>query len=157
MNPPIKDHGRGPPDHEGGLSNSLLLQLLNGMSAVEQRITRTETQNETILAGQARADESRATMHKRLNEIAENVAGQSAVIDAQGEALDALKPIVSMLKDAHIERTVIRRLLGKLMAAGRKGYVLGGGGAISAAVAWHQWDTLKAFVLRIVGAKVGGP
>jgi hypothetical protein len=156
---PAKDHGRAPPPEDGGsLSNSLLVQALAQLTEVATEVARNSAQNELLITGLRSADESRSKLHQRLNEIAENVAGQSVEIEKQSERLDVLDPIVTMLRDAHIERRVIRGIVGKLIAAGKKGYVLSGTGAIAGVgVAWHQWDAVRAFVLRLIGAKVGGP
>lgn len=156
MSPPIDDASRPAPD--GSLSNTLLVQALAQLTEVATEVARNSAQNDLLIRGLQAADESRGKLHQRLNEIAENVAGQSVEIEKQSERLDVLDPIVTMLRDAYIERRVIRGIVGKVLAAGKKTYVLSGTGALAGAgVAWHQWDTVRAFVARMIGAKIGTP
>lgn len=148
-------HGATPPA-ASSLSEQLLLQALNGLSLIEQRIVRTEAQNEAILASQEKADrrmdsaeESRGKMHQRINEMSINVAG----IESEVGELKALSPIVKMLSDAHLERKTVRRVVKNFC---KNGYVIAGGGITTVGAIWHQWDNIKSILLRLLGAKIGG-
>lgn len=153
---------------EGSLQNSLLLQCLAELSALgerlamtDQRIARTETQNDAIIEKQDRADirqdaadASRGEMHKRINEISVNVAGIEVEVEGQGKRLDALDPIVAGLKEAGLEQRVIRKVV---LAVLKNGYARAGGAALAGGVLLHQWEAVRDAVLRILGMKVGGP
>lgn len=142
-------HDHEPPPNES-LSNSLLLQALNRLDVIERQNSRNAAQNETIIRAQQHADQSRTDMHKRLNEISINVA----TIESEVGTLQELRPIVTMLRDAHIERSVIRKVLGTVA---RNGYARASGAVIAAGgAAWH-WDTLAGMVRRFFSLKVGGP
>lgn len=136
------------------LSTSLLLEVLNRLSMIERQNARSGTQNEIIIAAQAHAEQSRAATHARINEISVNVATLETSVGTLNEARDALDPIVQMLRDAYMEKKTVRRVIREFC---KNGYVLGGVAASAAGGAWLQWDNLRTVILRILGAKVGGP
>lgn len=136
------------------LSHSLLLEILNRQSVLEANVARTEQQNVLILDAHRSADQSRARIHTRIDEMSANVASLSADVNQQGERLEALDPVVQMLKDAHVERNTIRRVIKDFC---KNGYVIGGTAITVSGTVWHQWDVVRAAVLRLLGAKVGGP
>lgn len=135
------------------LAESLLLQVLTGQSVIEQRVARTEVQNETILTRLDHADTSRARLHTRVDEIAVNVSRLDAASDTQGERLDALAPIVDKLKEANIESNAVRKAI---VAVLKNPYARSAGAMIAGGTVISQWEWLIAALKRI-GAKFGGP
>lgn len=136
------------------LSESLLLEALNRLNVIERQNMRNATQNETIIAAQQRAEESRGTMHTRLNEISVNVAALEVHSEQQGKRLDVLDPIVTRLNESSIEGKAIRKAIAAVV---RNSYARAGGAALAGGALWHQWEGIRDAVLRILGMKVGGP
>ncbi len=132
----------------------VLAKILEGIGDLRDRVTSTEAQNEHMIRDHADAEQSRSRIHARLDEMSVNVAGVQVDVGTQGKRLDALDPIIAMLKDANLERKTVRRVIKNFC---KNGYVLGGAGLTAAAGAWHQWEVLREALLKLLGAKVGGP
>lgn len=152
--PPLQVPHYQRPAGDGGLSTSLLLEALNRLGVIEKQNARQEVQNETILAGQAAADKSRGDIHRRINELSVNAARTDAAVETLNDWREVLDPIVVSLKDGSIEQRAVRKFISAVV---KNSYARAGGAVIAGGAAWHQWETLRDGVLRLVRFKIGGP